>query len=160
MHELVAATSSDKALFSALVRLYSYDFTEVNGWSIDAHGEFPYIPCFDEMWTDENRFPFIIRSNSENAGFALVHRTGAGEFDMEQFFVLRKFRRCGCGTAAAQDVFQRFPGKWTVEQTANNIGAQLFWRKTIGGWTNDSFEEIGTMDPMQSFISGGQPVDR
>ncbi|MGB0967257.1 hypothetical protein [Halocynthiibacter sp.] len=52
------------------------------------------------------------------------------------------------------------PGKWTVKQTANNIGAQLFWRKTSGGWTNDRFEEIGTTDPIQSFILDGQPVDR
>ncbi|MGB0902716.1 MAG: hypothetical protein ACPGUT_13415 [Halocynthiibacter sp.] len=57
-------------------------------------------------------------------------------------------------------MFQRLPGKWTVKQTANNIGAQLFWRKTSGGWTNDRFEEIGTTDPIQSFILDGQPVDR
>lgn len=63
------------------------------------------------------------------AGFALVRLTDPTE--LAEFFVLRKYRRGGIGTAAAREVIARHPGRWAVGQIAANAPATAFWRRAI-----------------------------
>ena len=91
--------------------------------------------------------------DQEPAGFAIVRRTGAQAYDMEQFFVLRKFRRSGVGTRAAHMLFGNFPGRWTVEQIAANTAAQRFWRGVIGAYTKGDYDDSLAADPVQSFVA-------
>jgi predicted acetyltransferase len=60
---------------------------------------------------------------------------------LEEFFILRKFRRSGIGRRAAYEVFDRFPGRWQLSQTANNRVAHAFWRRIIDDYTGGKFEE-------------------
>lgn len=50
------------------------------------------------------------------------------------FFVLRKNRRCGVGTAAAHAVFARHPGILEFAVARKNVSALAFWRRTISGF--------------------------
>ncbi|MEL6840703.1 MAG: GNAT family N-acetyltransferase [Pseudomonadota bacterium] len=104
------------------------------------------------MWTDPDRHPYLIFVEKEPAGFAIVHWTGK-DYDMEQFFVMRKFRRTGLGRAAAYRLFDMFRGPWGIEQITSNTVAQAFWRNVISGYTDDDFEDTLGDDPMQSFVS-------
>jgi len=74
-----------------------------------------------------------------------VRKLAHEAYDMEQFFVLRKFRRTGAGTAAAQALFHKFSGAWTVRQIPQNKAAQSFWRKVIDPYANGAFEETKTL---------------
>jgi predicted acetyltransferase len=60
---------------------------------------------------------------------------------MDQFFVLRRYRRHGVGEQAARFLFDRFAGRWEVREQPGNDGATAFWRRVIGQYTGDSFEE-------------------
>jgi hypothetical protein len=45
--------------------------------------------------------------------------------------VVRKYRRPGVGTRAAQHVFRRYLGRWEVPVAGYNEGALLFWRAPV-----------------------------
>ena len=47
--------------------------------------------------------------------------------DVAEFFVLRRYRRRGVGQRAAQLLWRRLPGKWTVRVAEVNKGGLAFW---------------------------------
>lgn len=124
------------------MQLYLHDFSEFLGTDVDANGEYPYA-YFDHYFRREereSRHAFFIRADSQLAGFALV-RQSDGLNSVAEFFVMRKYRRGGVGTAAARQVFARFPGDWKVAELAANLPAQAFWRKVIAGVTGGAYTE-------------------
>src|SRR5664279_2878549 len=81
----------------------------------------PY-PQFDLYWSEpDSRWPFWLKVNDADAGFALVSRdTQAGLVEMEDFFVARRYRRRGIGLAAARRLIARYPGWWTITTRETN----------------------------------------
>jgi predicted acetyltransferase len=147
--EVIEAQLDAKVVLRHLLELYLHDFSELDGGDVDEHGLFGYR-YLDHYWTEENRRPFLFRVDGRWAGFALI-RLGDPN-DMTEFFVLRRFRRRGVGTAAARELFGRFLGAWQVRQIAANVAASAFWRRTIPV----EFEEHRTEDgPVQRFVVTG-----
>lgn len=126
--EVSEVQQSDRGVVRRLMEFYSYDWSEWEGWDVDDHGEFGYR-WLDHYWTDEDRHVFLFRVGGKLAGLALVRQEQCTE--MAEFFILRRYRRSGIGSAAAADVFNRFPGAWEVTQHLSNPGATSFWRKAI-----------------------------
>lgn len=156
MLKLIEPTDTDRELLSRLVQLYIYDFTdfiELNDWKIGADGLYPTPDGSVEMWTDPDRYPRLFMVDSEPAGFGLVRQLSAGNFDMEQFFVMRKFRRSGIGKTAAHMLFREFFGNWTVRQISANLPAQAFWRSVVSDYTNGDFQEVEGEELKQTFTS-------
>ena len=60
---------------------------------------------------------------------------------MGQFFVMRRYRRCGVGTLGARFIFDQQRGRWEVGQMPLNVPARTFWRKTIDAYTCGKFVE-------------------
>lgn len=151
--QLIKPTPDDVPLFDRLAQLYAHDFSEMANIMIGADGLFPSHECFTKIWTDSDRHARIIKVNGEVAGFAIVLRFANADYDIEQFFVLRKFRRQGVGRLAALALFQEFTGKWTVEQITENPTAQVFWRSVIAEFTDGHYTDSGGDDPVQNFTS-------
>jgi predicted acetyltransferase len=148
---LAPAAPEDRAVLDNLWQLYVYDFSEMMDLALRDDGRFEGR-AFDAYWVDPWRHPFLLRVDGALAGFALVHAgsrlTGDVEvFDMVEFFVARRYRRCGVGRRAACAVFDRFPGRWEVRQHPSNAGATAFWRRVIGGYTEGDYEELAWSDP-------------
>ena len=123
------ASESDKPVIRRLLELNSHDFSAIDGRALGPHGEYGY-PYLDHYWLDgEDRHPFLVTVDEEIAGCALV-RAGHPH-ELAEFFVVRKFRRRGVGTAAARQLFGRFPGPWIVREMAGNDDATAFWRRAI-----------------------------
>ena len=104
----------------------------------------PYNQHFERWPIGHRGHPFVIRVNGELAGFAMVKQMTGGEpadYDMGEFFIVRKFRRRGVGARVATDLFARFPGTWEVRQMAAHRPAQAFWRQVIAGYTNNQYQE-------------------
>jgi predicted acetyltransferase len=80
---------------------------------------------------------------------------------MQEFFVLRKFRRRGVGRRVALDLFARYAGPWRVEQLSGNAPAVLFWRRVIADHTRGRCTERvrespwGPMNVIE--FEGGEP---
>ena len=157
------AASAERAVLQNLAQLYCYDFSEVLEMHLDESGRFPDADLAP-YWLDEWRHPFLLRVEDRLAGFALIAErskiTGkSGVFDMTEFFVLRRFRRHGVGRAAAFAAFDRFTGPWEVRQREENPGATAFWRRAIGEYTRDNYEESRWERPewseiVQTFSTG------
>ena len=78
-------------------------------------------------------------------GFVLVSRHAflpGNEQSISEFFIMRKYRRQGVGLKAAHAIFDRFPGKWEVQEIDCNEPAHRFWIKVIDSYTNGHYQEI------------------
>ncbi|MFC5406295.1 GNAT family N-acetyltransferase [Cohnella soli] len=111
-------------------------------------------------WTEDGRHPYFIRVEGVLAGFVLIREIGTAEsmnYSVAEFFVMKKYRNQGVGQYVAFYLFNTFKGKWEVAQIDSNLPAQKFWRKTIGRYTNNNFQEIRKDEwegPIQIFTTG------
>ncbi|WP_054958032.1 GNAT family N-acetyltransferase [Paenibacillus dakarensis] len=134
-----------KKVIENLMQFYLYDFTQFLDIDVTEQGNFAPYPGLDDYWNiREIRFPYLITYHNKPAGFALVDRmddTSEADFYLSEFFVMKKYRRSGLGTWASHQLFDRLKGRWKVTQVSTNLPAQAFWRKTIGAYTHNQYEE-------------------
>lgn len=146
-----------------MLELYQYELSDIWDQDIDEHGEYGYN--LDRFWNDKKCFPFIVLIEGHYAGFALVDayvKVGASGYWMDQFFILKKYRKRGVGRALAFDVFSQMSGKWEVGQMTENVAAQAFRRRVINQYSHGRYKEILLTEGwwqgvIQTFES--QPVD-
>lgn len=158
--ELQRALLHDAPILTNLFQYYVYDMGEIVDLDVGPDGRFAPRPL-DAYWSDPWRHPHIVRVDGNLAGFALVHqrsRITADEhtWDVAEFFVMRKYRRHGVGSAVATRVFDAFRGPWEVRELNSNHAAIAFWRRVIAAYTKGNFTEALLDDdrwrgPVQSF---------
>jgi predicted acetyltransferase len=136
-----------------LFQFYEYDFSEIEGARVGDDGRFHQL---DHVAFEQAYFFKVDRAH---AGFALVNRKAsrvmAGEvvWWMEEFFIMRHYRRTSLGRRVAQGVIERHPGTWEVTQTPNNHAAIAFWRAVLAAY---AYEEAEVNDPKR----GPRPLQR
>ena len=125
------AKDSEKDLVHRLDQFYLYEFSRYmpDVYKIAADGLF-HEGDYLKYWEDSNKYPYIIRHQSEIAGFALVEDFGT-HFLMDQFFVMLKFQGAGVAKSAAFDIFDNHRGIWQVESLISNPKSEGFWPKII-----------------------------
>ncbi|HYZ92490.1 MAG TPA: GNAT family N-acetyltransferase [Actinomycetota bacterium] len=152
--EVIEASDADRPVIENLAQLYQYDFSEMSRRDLERghHGNvkddglFHNID-FDWYYGKPEHHEFIVRVDGYLAGFVLV-APGRSFRDpdetvvwVDEFFVMRKYRRLGVGEHVARSMFDRFDGTWQVAQMSINLDAQVFWRGVIGRYTNENYEE-------------------
>lgn len=145
--KLTPATINDYPIIQNMGRFYVYDMSEYmgfeGGWEMPADGLYECID-FRKYWHDENSYPFLIHYQNELVGFAIIDKKGSEpqvDFNMAQFFILRKFTAKGVGQYIAHQCFDKFPGVWEVMVMPGNEGAYRFWRSVIKHYTHHHFQE-------------------
>ena len=147
--DILAATPAHRALLRQLFELYAHDFSEMTGGDIGFDGHFTPDDFLKDWWNAAGSFhPFLLRVDGHWAGFAFV-QVGSyiapgrnAHWLMDEFFILRAYRRKGLGAWFAAELFKRFPGTWEVGQIAENTAATAFWRKLLNDVAPGQFEEI------------------
>lgn len=141
------ATLQEYPIMQNMGRFYVYDMSEFMGeqpgWEMPEDGLYECID-FKKYWETNEAFPFLIRYGSELAGFVIVDKKGSDasiEFNMAQFFILRKFKHKGIAKYVAQQCFAKFQGVWEVMVMPHNVGAYAFWEKTISSFTSNHYHE-------------------
>jgi predicted acetyltransferase len=136
--ELFRAALEDAPVLANLLELYAHDFSEFHPLDIGDDGRFGYssLPLY---WSEPNRHPFLFRVDGKLAGLALVKQGSEisgnpAAWDMAEFFVLRRYRRHGIGSQAAQEIWRQFPGAWEVRVMQTNLPAQEFWQRAISAF--------------------------
>ena len=137
---LEIVTLDQASVLRNLFQLYAYDFSEQLPLDLAASGLFEPL-LGEEWWTRDDHFPFFIRSAEAGklVGFALARRgsrtTGESDvMDVAEFFVVRRARRRGVGSAAAHALFARFQTPWEIRVRESNSPAQKFWSRAIATW--------------------------
>ena len=145
--KLIPASLDEYPIIQNMGRFYVYDMSEYlgkePGWEMPEDGLYECID-FKKYWQTEHNYPFLIRYENELAGFVIVDKKGSTpdvDFNMAQFFILRKFKNKGIGQYVAQECFKKFPGTWEVMVIPNNTGALHFWQKTIRHYAGKHFEK-------------------
>jgi predicted acetyltransferase len=125
-----------------MLEWYQHDLSDIWDQDLDLHGEYGY--ALDRYWQDPNCHPYVFVVDGHYAGLGLVDKqvkVPGGDFWMDQFFVLKKYRRKGVAAQAAGAVFELHRGAWQVGQMPSNHAAQAFWRKAIAGYTYGKYTE-------------------
>lgn len=128
---LVPAHLDQKPVVANLIQFYLHDMTEFMPFPVGADGRYAY-DFLDRFW----RFPYLIMSNDEIAGFALVidecPLTGRAPcWFMAEFFVLKAYRGRGLARSAVQEALAAHPGQWHIAVPHANRSARAFWSKTL-----------------------------
>lgn len=138
--EISRAPIEEKALIAELFQFYTYDWSELEPagsthFEVGPDGRFAPFPHLDKYWTEEKRWPYLIRANGMIAGFALVnthsYRGRAIDFNMAEFFVLRKHRGAGLAEAACHHLLHLHAGSWEIAVATRNTRARRFWERSI-----------------------------
>jgi RimJ/RimL family protein N-acetyltransferase/predicted acetyltransferase len=142
--KLVPASIDDYPILQNMSNFYAYDISEYMQWSQAEDGTLDIGLDFIKYWQVEDCYPFLIRYQDELVGFAIVDKQGTDntiDFNMAQFFILRKFKNKGIGRLAAYYLFRKFAGVWEVSVIPGNEGAYRFWRSIIKSYNSNEFEE-------------------
>lgn len=137
--QVIPATYDQQPVLANLLELYAHDFSEIVDLAIGEDGRFGYasLPLY---WSESSRHPFLIRVDSQLAGFALVKQgseltANQAVWDMSEFFTLRGYRKRGIGIHVADQIWHRFPGPWEVRVMQANVSALHFWTRAIADFT-------------------------
>jgi len=136
------ALPEDRLPIYRMLELYQYELSDIWDQDLDGHGEFGY--ALDRYFQSSNCKAFVALVAGKYAGFALADRATKVAADgnwMDQFFVLKKYRRVQVGATLARAVFEALPGYWEVGQMPANLPAQAFWRRTIGEFSDNAHTE-------------------
>jgi predicted acetyltransferase len=133
--EIFSATAEQQSVLANLLELYVHDFSEIHPVELRPDGRFGYdnlasllartrpAPSSPQIGGQPGRL-CPCKKGSEISGNPTV-------WDMAEFFIVRGSRRRGAGTAAAHEVWRRFPGPWEVRVMESNHAAHRFWQHAI-----------------------------
>ena len=124
MIRIIPMTAADAPLLERLGHLYVYDLSDTCPTDPGEDGWFAERPGFPDTGQ-----AFRIDADGKIAGFAIV-LPDTGWF-LDDFFILKRWRRHGVGAAAARAIFERHPGAWALTVRAQNGGALVFWRRIL-----------------------------
>jgi predicted acetyltransferase len=161
MIDLVRATSAHRSLLRQLYELYCHDFSPMTKADLGDDGYWTGTDFLDP-WPEDLHI-YLIRVDRQWAGFVWVAFGGyadphSANFLMDEFFVLRKYRRQGVGEWAAVWLFNQYPGTWEVGEIPENVEAQQFWRTIIDRYTGGHYREVNVNNqrwhgPVQIFTT-------
>lgn len=137
------AAPGDFAAIGSMLELYQHDLSDIWDQDLDANGEYGYN--LERHALAERFFAHVALVEGHYAGVALVAPamvTQTAGYWMEQFFIVKKYRRSGTGLALATHVVNSHPGPWEIGQMSGNTAARSFWRAAVERLSSGKFSEI------------------
>jgi predicted acetyltransferase len=122
---------------------YIHDMAEWFEIDTKADGSYSYDTSL--VW--ENGYDaYLAKVGDSIAGFALIGSAvewlgDIGAHDVHEFFVIRRYRRRGCGQKMATLLWNEHPGEWLVRVLEANAPAISFWRGEISTYSLGSYRE-------------------
>jgi predicted acetyltransferase len=153
-------------ILERLVQLYLYDLSEVDGRDLNDSGYFEDAEL-DAFWREPEQHAFVIHNDRQPIGFVLVScrsriQQAFEGYSLRAIFIVRRWRRQGCGREAAFQLLDRFPGHWEIATSSSNVPAIAFWRSVADSYTGGRYDEMWHQDgawrgPVQRFDAPAKP---
>lgn len=142
-----------------LYPLYLHDMSEIWGTRPNPYGIFDEdagvrtlseVSERHENWWEQpsDLFPYLITVDGSAAGFALVTDESEAsspntKYHLNDYFVLRAYRRQGVAQKAAVQLFNQLQGGWELQTNSSerNMTSQIFWRRTLDTYTGGKYTE-------------------
>jgi predicted acetyltransferase len=143
------SSASDRRWLENIYRDYLDDLAPLNTGIFPILGEVGHRgnDQISRWFADSSAYPLIIVKSAVAVGFAMVARVAAlaGRTDidyrMAEFFIERSQRRRGIGQSAVHIIFNRFAGRWEINEYLRNPIAVNFWRRVVAAYTGGEYEE-------------------
>ncbi len=129
------AASGEAEILAGLFQLYRHDLSEYSGQDIGQDA------AFDDRNLGRYLLParycaYLFHVGDQLAGFALVdlesnHVENETVSNLDDFFILRRWRRQGVGTEAATLLLSSRPGRWQINKRTYNPVAMNFWNRVV-----------------------------
>ncbi|MGN0666823.1 MAG: GNAT family N-acetyltransferase [Huintestinicola sp.] len=163
MVELILASEKDKALLNNLLEKYLYDFSQWEKTDVSDDGLYHY-EWLDYYFTEENRYPYIIKVDNKLAGFALIsdYPEAPGEetdFCLSEFFILHKYRRNGYGRNAVYQILDRHHGRWQLKCHPHNLASVYFWNSVVDEYTGGRYRLVESYPNNEVDYDDGTPAN-
>lgn len=127
--ELQRVTITEKSILRNLIHLCMHDYSEFDHFEIGPDGLFTYR-WFEAYFQEKERHAYLISANQNLAGFVMMRTNPENkdwDYQIAEFFILRRYRRLGVGTWASQQLLNKYPGLWEIAYSASNRTASKFW---------------------------------
>ena len=124
-----SASIAEKKTIFVLLQPYLAEVSHFPGENVDCkdeNGIFNY-PYLDAYWEDQERYPYLLMSAGNVAGFAFTRREG-DHWQMAEFYVLPGFRRYGLASACVGEILRRHPGEWRIDFNKHNQAGRALWQ--------------------------------
>lgn len=126
-----------------LMELYLHDMAE--WFQFDTHPNGLYTYDTSNVWK-KGMDVYFCYAGTIPVGFGIIDT--AERFsndptmrDMDEFFIVRRYRRLGLGQAFATYLWQEYPSPWIVRVYQKNLPALSFWRSAISKHTGGDYQE-------------------
>ncbi|MCH5353405.1 MAG: GNAT family N-acetyltransferase [Acutalibacter sp.] len=139
--QIIPVREDEKEILRNLLEKYNYEFSQYDQCDVNPLGLYGYS-YLDNYWTEKGRWAFFLKVDGKLAGFAMVidyPEAGKTDYNMAEFFVMFKYRRCGLGKWAAFQLFDKFQGTWQLKRHPKNLPSVGFWDHVIGEYTGGDF---------------------
>ena len=123
---MAPVAEADKVVLARLLELYRYDMSDFRPYVLSPHGTYEYR-YLDVYFLNDDREACFIKVDSELAGFTMTRMLRNNTRCVAEFFVVKRWRRRGVGTAVAAGLLARHPGRWEVAVDDANTAGQAFW---------------------------------
>jgi predicted acetyltransferase len=144
--EIDTVPHEKKHILRNMLELYFHDMSEFDDeedrLELNDAGLYGY-KYLDYYWTQEGRFAYIVTVDGHLAGLSLIRTCEMTPvtFEVAEFFILKKYRKTGVGTALIARLFTLHKGHWVIDTAIKNTVAQNFWRNCVINANSSGFEE-------------------
>ncbi len=135
------ASAVDQEWLINVYPLYLHDLSEFDDHYYTLNQRVLWEPDYLPNWLEEDRDHSLIISESGcRVGFALVNEAPSPylmpgiRYRLPEFFVLRKYRRCGLGRRSGLALLDQFRGRWQLSVLPRNGPAICFWRSILADY--------------------------
>ena len=114
----------------------------LNVYLLDLNEE-PNYPLLNSYWTDKNRIPLKLTKGKDWLGFAFINDYAiipTNTISIAEFYILPEYRKQGLGRYFANDILQKYNGKWEIRTQISNNQAIQFWDKVVSEILNKNLE--------------------
>jgi predicted acetyltransferase len=142
------ASAVDREWLINVYPLYLHDLSEFDDHYYALNERGLWQPDYLPSWLEDDRdHPLIICQSGCRVGFALVNEAPSPylkpgiRYRLSEFFVLRKYRRCGFGRRSALALLDQFRGRWQLSVLPGNGPAMCFWRTIMAEYPGSICQE-------------------
>ncbi len=152
----VAVGNKNRQTFDNLFNLYLHDLSEYSIWVAERQGEDGiYLRGITDGYFDDETIVYLMYYKEHLAGFICLSwgskSKHKADYMLEEFFVLRPFRKTGFARKAVREIFRKYPGKYTLNVLKENVHAHRFWRKIIVS-TGADFKFLRCDEEQDSYV--------
>ena len=139
---IVNVDQSNMQVYLNLTQPYEAEFSVYSKKHPDENGVF----AMDTL-IGGNVKGFLLYIDSAPAGLAAIAETAPGHYEVCDFYVVPVFRKGQMGQQFAHQLFSMMPGHWVSKQIEGADRPIAFWRRAIGAYTKEQYQEDIFQDP-------------